>query len=555
MRSLVNGIKRAFGSPKRLLGVLFFLGYYWFLFMRPFAKSGGSKKSPFSPQMPTGKFEFPSLEVLDAVLFGGFAFMTLLLSVGIFSYQSTFKAADVDVLFPTPVPPRVVLIFRFVRDTFFTLLTPLFIGFFVYQPSSEWISRFFKGYPDQSYAMLRLATIAWVLLALAWTSVGYSVSLLAGRDDPGAQRASRMIKWGLPVFIFAPMIIFGIRLYLDPSWAGAARASHDPVLRGILFLATSATSMTLSGATGGFGPGALVGAAVLLGTIVAAFSFALAQAPWLYDAAASRGGDDKSTVRELARKNDYSGIRTLAAQKGKYRKARLAAKFAQRTVSGAKAIIWREVVVTLRAGFVGNVIGSVMATAFPPFFLLIPDKKGVTQYMYLGFSAMMLSILAMGSGNMNFIETLRKVDTTKPLPFAPQKVVAYEVLSKSLMPMAFSVVPFLIGFAIRPSAWGFHLTGLLLACPLVFMVSSVMFLVAILFPDFEDPTQRGFRGMVMLLATVCAIVPVFLFPAGAILLGQSPLVGVPFSIVAAAIVSGLALLWSGRLYSDYNPSE
>ena len=313
--------------------------------------------------------------------------------------------------------------------------------------------------------------------------------------------------------------------------------------------------MTVAGAGGGFGLPAFIALVVLVGTIGAAFTFALAQAPYLYDAAASRGGDDKSTVRELSRRQDYSGLRTLAAQKGKYRKARLATKYARRTVSGAKAIIWREIVVTLRAGFFGNVVGSILATAFPPFFLIIPGKTSIPVVIYLAMSGFMLSILAMGSGNMNFIETLRKVDTTKPLPFPPQKVVGYEVFSKSLFSMGFALVPFLVGFVLRPSAWDYHLTGLVLGPVLVFMVSAVMFLVAILFPDFEDPTQRGFRGMIMLLATACAIVPLFLFPAGAILLKQSPLIGVPFSLIVAAGVTALALLWSGRLYSDYNPSE
>lgn len=568
VRSLYNGVKRALSSPKRLIGVIFFLGYYWFLFMRPFSSMGssgsssGRRRAALEAAGRGVKLPFPNPETLSALVFGGFALITLMLSLGIFSYKATFKAADVDVLFPTPVPPRLVLMFRFVRDTFFTLLTPLFFGFFLYRPAAGPVTGFFRDHPEQSNSILRLGSLAWVLLAFAWTSVGYAISLLSGRDDDGAIRMTRLLRWGLPVFFFTPLVVFGARLYLNPTVDGAIQASHDPIIRSVLFLATSATAVTVPGAGGGFGLAGLLGLVVLIGTAVAAFAYALAQAPYLYDAAASRGGDDKSTVRELARKNDYAGLRSLAAQKGKYKKARLATRFARRTMLGAKAIIWREIVVTLRAGFFGNLVGTFLATIFPPMFLLIGRMGGRSRavqefplYMYLGMSAFMLAILAMGSGNMNFVETLRKVDTTKPLPFAPQKVVGYEVLSKALLPMMLSVTPFVIGFVLRPDAWAFHLTGLLLGPPLVLMVMAVMFLVAILFPDFEDPTQRGFRGMIMLLATACAIVPVFLFPAGAVLLGQPPLYGVPLSLPIAAGIASLALLWSGRLYSDYNPSE
>ncbi len=555
VRTLVNGVKRALGSPKRLLGVLFFLGYYWFLFLR--AIPGSKGPTVFENARGVPNFAFPEPRVLDAGIFALFVTLTAILSLGVFGYRGSFRAADVDVLFPTPVPPRVVLVFRFLRDYLLTLVTPLFLSIFFYRSAAGPAKAFARGYPAETAALGRNGALAWALMAIAWTSVGYAVSLLAGRDDARSVRLTAAIKWAVPLLVLSPLAIFALAFRADPTVSGALDAAHSPLVRGLFFLASAATALTVGGLAGG--PAPWLGAAVLVGTVVGAFALALRQADWMYDAAASRGGDDKSSLRELAKRNDYAGIQSLRAKQGRYKKSKLAGRFAaRRTFTGAKAILWRELVVTLRAGFTGSALGYLVATGYIPFFLLIDGAKhggSFAPVLYLAMAGFMLGILAMGTGNMNFTETLRKVDTTKPLPFSPQKVVSYEVLAKSLVPAAFSLVPFLIGFAIRPRYWDFHLTGLLMGPAIIAVVMSVMFLVAVLFPDFEDPTQRGFRGMIMLLGAACALLPMFLFVAGALALKISPLFGVPLSLAAGAAVAALALLWSGRLYADYNPSE
>ncbi|RYG29528.1 hypothetical protein EON81_26520, partial [bacterium] len=88
VRSFTNGIKRALSSPKRLIGVIFFLGYYWFLFMRPLSSMGssGRRRAALETAGRGLKFPFPNPEVLNAIIFGGFGIVTLFLSLGIFSY-------------------------------------------------------------------------------------------------------------------------------------------------------------------------------------------------------------------------------------------------------------------------------------------------------------------------------------------------------------------------------------------------------------------------------------------------------------------------------------
>jgi hypothetical protein len=87
------------------------------------------------------------------------------------------------------------------------------------------------------------------------------------------------------------------------------------------------------------------------------------------------------------------------------------------------------------------------------------------------------------------------------------------------------------------------------------MVSAI-FLVVVLFPDFDDPTQRSFRGLMQLLAMVFVMAPaVGLFILFLGFVKTSPLVP---AFLTAGIMCGIVALFTtlaGRFYVDYNPSE
>src|SRR5262245_43778654 len=99
-RSVVNGIKRAFSSPKRMISLIAFALYYFFVVMRPMATSYGPRHS----RMPTEfAFNLPPMEVLQAFIFAGFALLTILLALSTSVQRMSFRPADVDVLFATPI--------------------------------------------------------------------------------------------------------------------------------------------------------------------------------------------------------------------------------------------------------------------------------------------------------------------------------------------------------------------------------------------------------------------------------------------------------------------
>src|SRR5205807_863901 len=122
VRSTVNGVVRALTTPRRLISLIIFIGYYFFVFMRPAMVSGAPVSAPDHPM-----FNFPALDVIEGFVFAIFAIISFFLSFGVLNMQSGFKPADVDVLFSTPISPKLVLAFRICRDYLITLLFPFLL--------------------------------------------------------------------------------------------------------------------------------------------------------------------------------------------------------------------------------------------------------------------------------------------------------------------------------------------------------------------------------------------------------------------------------------------
>ena len=161
----------------------------------------------------------------------------------------------------------------------------------------------------------------------------------------------------------------------------------------------------------------------------------------------------------------------------------------------------------------------------------------------------------MASANGGFIEFLRRVDVQKPLPFTPAVTVFWETAAKAVAPTLLGSLVGIVGVVIAPAVWAHALAGAILTPSLALLITAVVLLVVVIFPDIEDPTQRAFRGLMMMLGLVICVSPGGgLFVLG-VANGVSPLVIAP---VALAINLGVAIglsAVSGGLYANYNPSE
>jgi len=131
----------------------------------------------------------------------------------------------------------------------------------------------------------------------------------------------------------------------------------------------------------------------------------------------------------------------------------------------------------------------------------------------------------------------------------------YEIASKATLGIFTCVLSVIATLIVAPSAWPQALAALIGMPPLALLLAAVFCLVILAFPDVDDPTQRGFRGLVNMLGIVLFCAPSAAIYLALIYFKVHPAVA---ALPVALINIGLALLCAtiaGRLYASFNPSE
>lgn len=550
-RQVVNGVKRAVSSPRRLISVLVGIGYYVGMFMRPWDhRTARSIEKDLGPNLHI------SATIVDHVAFIAFMALSIFLSMGIFGFKNTFKQADVDVLFPTPVSSRVVMFFRLFRDYATTLLFPLFIAIFIYQPTVGFMNAMKKQDPAGLNQMIRGGMLAWFLLAFSWISISYALSFFVAKNERKARAITQSVGWA--IFLTVMLVIGYLVWQTNEHQRIDALGTATTVwwVRLLMFMPSAATAI-VSGSFQGSIIMQIGGIAVFAAIIGGSLSYAARLSDWMYDQAATKGFQSQA-LRDYQRRGDYTAIVAERARQGKLGKGRIAKRVSHWTFRKGWTLIYKEMLIQSRIGFWMNLFFLIMIAAFGIMFLVIPDSTtgkpiGATLYLAItGFMAVNMSSFQSYSG---FVETLRRVEVMKPLPLTSAQIAFFETTSKAAVAMVMSFTPFFVGLIYKPSLWQYHVAGMIGAPFVSLALVSAIFLVVVLFPDFEDPTQRSFRGIMQLIALVIILAPTSLIFAGIMAFGGSPIIP---ALITAALNIGLTILLTtigGRFYADFNPSE
>jgi len=505
------------------------------------------------PAEVTGRLSLPPLEVIDALVFGVMTFLSIFMLLGITTANMNYKPADVDILFPTPIPKRTVLLFRMFRDYLIVIFVPIVITLIGIRPAKMGWEAIFRDMPQYGGLTLRFMTLSWLLIALGWISISYAVSLYINRSDQDSNRNRRYFGWGITLALVLVITYISFQIRGIDSAAGLIALSRDPVLRGFFFMATFATEFTLSPFTQTMARDMIIGLGGLLIVPVVGIMLSLRQVDWLYDQAAVRAVAAQS-ANEMRRSGDMSAIAAHAARQGK---SHMRLDFLQGVKwQGPLALIWKELLLQPRTMLwlsIGMSVMGIFMTVMP---VLFPDKEaiplGVVLLMMQGITCFTISMAMTQTG---YVEVLRRVDLQKPLPFTPSSIVWFEVLSKALLTAIPMVIGALIVLAFRLFLWPFVLAAIVAGPALAMLMCASVFLVMMLFPDVDDNSQRQFRAMMAMLAVVIAC----LFPLGTFVglyaLGVSPLLA---ALAFAGFCYGLVFvinLLSAQLYATFNPSE
>ncbi|MEQ1822516.1 MAG: putative ABC exporter domain-containing protein [Fimbriimonadaceae bacterium] len=548
-RTTVNAIKRALTTPRRLISLLLFSGYYFMVFMRP--GMGGQRGFPTQAQ---GLVPFPAYEVIDAVAFGVFALLSVMMLGGIASANTNFKPADVDVLFSTPLSPKVVLLFRMGRDYLVTLILPLLLALLGIRPVRMGWEAIFRGIsdPDAPGKALRFASISWILMAMGWITLTYGVSLRVNRSDRDSTKARRQLGWSISAVLLAVVGYVAWKVSSNGDVAGLMEVARSPVLRVPMFMATFATEFTISPLSRDPLSSGLMGLTGLVSVIAIGLIMAFRQVGWMYDQAAVRAVQHSATQRS---RGDISQLLAHQAREGKYKGIRL--KFVQRLrMTGPWALLWREMILVPRVMLGMTILFTLIALVINLIPILVPDDKELAPgLMVIVMQAATVFMIAMGQAQVGFLEVLRRVDLQKPLPFKPSMTAWFEILAKGLTPLFPCLLSNILIIAIKPSLWSYSVASLLFVPAAGTLISACVFLVTMLFPDVDDPMQRQFWAlMTMLCVVIVGALPTGLFVVMIAFKTHVILASLVTSLLAAGI-SFVVATFSGNLYANFNPGE
>lgn len=473
---LKNSIRTLFTDPKKLIPFLFFaliVGLNgWMLLMAPHARRRADSG-------------IAGLVTQDPVESHAVVFATLMLFAlyslweGFVGKALAFSLADVDYLFPSPIPRRVVLAFKIPGLMLSRSLWALGIVYFVW-------TYLWRGLPDGGpgtgeVVLLYLGGALWLAF---YTNLAAAAEVAFGLGK--AAFASRVFQ-GVLVLLLAWAAVT-VRLQ---GFAGLTALDHNPVFVVLFYPCRLLADVMLRPISGGGIGGAVAQLAILC---AASLAVALTRRENFYEATLDHS-ERVAHIRQAAREGNAFAAWAIRTQRGRKPARDAARPYAIRPFgTGAMAVLWAHLaalakrpVANVAAPFAVGLAISIGAMVWFP---------RVAHVVPLAIGSYALLLLALSGGRTLFASAVQQRSLTRPLPIAPWRLVIADV--------AVAAIP---GTA---AAWGAGLpllgggpldriTGaLLLACtpPVLVCVLLACYTVAFWYPDRTDKAAGCLSGLV-----------------------------------------------------------
>jgi len=554
-RSVVNGVRRSFQTPMRALATTLFVAMQlWWLSRVFFGYSGTAASGLFVPTVGAD-----ATELIVTLGFCFLAFVSWSTVLTLFQPPMTFQMAEVDVLIPTPVSARTYLMWNFLKGYLARLLWPLFMLFFAARPFAR-ITR--SGGLNQLditalSSAFKTATLAYLVMQLAWAAWRYASGLVWTESDQRAQRLRTIASWvcSLGGLAYMGTIIYRVaQIFRQPEPNAALIAlSRAPDVQFILYPAVAAIKLGAVPLTGDV-QGAFWGFGFLAVMTVAGFVVMLARAPKVFEVA-SRMAVARAELKQRRTGDAQGQVNLLRARSGKL-KARRLGWLSSMKLTGDAAFWWKELVVLSRSagGLLAVVILIPGLFAYLSYFL---NSLGRVPTRFVSiFPSIILAIgplVASGQGQQGFREFLKKGELLRPLPLKTSRLLFVEAFSK-VIPMAIIGLLSLIALSsFLPDLWVAVMPTWLTMLALGSFGSVASLFLAVLLPDMNDPAQNMFRRLVQGLGLTIVIY------GSAILYGFLSTVNI---LLAAGVVLPIAvgltagcLVGAGRTYQNFNPAD
>lgn len=525
------------------------------------AATMGRSSRRFAGQLPD------VLPATDIIASGLFFACICVVGVSLMSlttkWAMNIKQPDVDILFPTPLPIRALLAFRVFRDTITTLIVPIFFGIWFMGRSLMSIHQWAQQNNQEAMIGLtyRLTFLGYVLQSIFWAMAGLALSLYVQRQNVQGEKAKKLVEWVVFVVILGAGLVIWYLSYQHGWWETLNTLRSSRIAQLIFFPATANAAIGLAPMTGNW-MAAGVGAGVLLLGSWACWELAARQGAWYYENSALVSSTLQSQVRGTNRHEAVTKMWADRAQKGKVKIRKN--RFAEARWTGFGALVWKEIILQSRmmnamqwlAPSFGIAIG---AGAWYVVNNLVPERRqGNIDVLMFGSLAGPLAYLTFILGSIGsayaFSSMLRLGDIQKPLPFTPGQYVRFEVLAKAIYPAVASVLAALVVLILSPRFYQASLATMLVVPTFALVASAMNGVIVLMFPD-DDPTQKGFRGLLSMVAMLVLAGPPFVLMIGGLVLKLNMVL---VATVTSLVNVGLAFLATelgGRFYANFNPSE
>lgn len=537
-------------QPRYALAIILGAGYFWLVLLRP---------SALPARAPTSVWT--NVEIVAAL-------GTLLLMLGgwVFSGEKmalAFSPAEVQFLFPGPLPRRALIAYKLFRSQLIILFNAV-IWVFVLRRSGSVLA-----------APLRFVG-TWMLFSnLSLHRLGAALvrTSLVEHGRAGIRRHLPAVLLGGAALVAVVLILRdavpAIRAAHGGSEISSAieRAANLPAARVLLFLPR----------------------------IIVAPSFAQSTAAWLHAASLSLVMllvqllwvvQSDVAFEEAAVQASAERARRVDARRRRTSQTRTGTKKAKRTIPlapvgpPAGAIVWKNTLLLMRTGRIGSLIGlSIMAIA-----LSLPAvESGGMDGRFIATAALMLVVLLIVLGSRvlqnDFRQDADHLATLKTLPLTGSRLVGAEVASSalpiSILQMILVLVAYLatLGDPTIPLRLGTRTAIVLLSPVMLLTINATTVTIqnaaALLFPGWirvSPVVGGGIEAMgqgILVTGILLLTFVVALLPAGAAFaiawwsLARVPNAWIPALLIAGSVLfaeTWLAVRGLGRRFDRLEPS-
>lgn len=543
-RQLVNSLRRTTTSIRRLLSVVFIVGYFVFILISVIGEFGMTAAGPTGLITPA---------LARTIVFWVFSFLWILGLVAITQGNGATQLAEIEVLFPTPVSQAQVLRFKLGRTIAASVILPILFRTAyavegLYHPSPLHLN-------GVSLSVVIDLGLAAFLLNSVISGVWSFVYMLSFRKDtPTAEKRGSVALYSIGTLSLAAILFSAFLATRHGAVPGLTLAASNPIVQVIFFPATFATWLTMGPVMGW--PLAVLGLAAIIGLIGLGVWLAFRQLDWFYDIASTRTSAVATRLQAMKTGNAAAVVQDMA-KRGKF-KARGRGFLSNIRVQGPMSFVWREIALFIRQQQALAFIFLAIAIGYTalPFFLFPPTGKDAVSsvVMVLVFQSGGISYASMLTMKTGVTYFLQQSDLLKPLCFTSKKIIFMELMSKGWL--GFTIVPVvsLIMILAEPGYLPFAVPILFYTPTFSFIFAGSQFMGYMALPDINDLGQRTLRGLLSFAAlAICALPSVGAAALAWYLAGPTAagLIGAGINVGMTALIVHV----SAKLYENYVVGE